>query len=788
MDEERLIVALEARVSDFEKKMRRAERSGTRSYTNLRRHSRSATVAMERDMARGTTSINRALAATGTRIGAFGRTMAAGLAGGLVATVAAGITGSMAQVVKGIASVGDEAKRSGLAAKDFQEWKFVAEQNRIGVDSLVDGFKELQLRADEFIVTGKGPAAEAFQRISLSADDLKRGLKDPSELMLEIIGRMEDLDKAAQIRVADELFGGSGGERFVELLSQGEAGLRRTVRRAHEVGAVMDDEMIEKAAELDRRFGEIATQVGNIGKGLAVGVADVIESLADTSTKLADFFDSVERGRAILGEGVAGQLEQDSAALEEHADSLRGLEAGYRDMARSAEIAAGDLERAAVQLRAWGENDIADTLVKSAAGMRELAGEMDDGTISADEFEDRLGDVATAAKTALDRLSDVDAAEFGGVIASIGGLITALSSAIERAATLRDTLPADPMADPGGGPTGRRGHRSGRQYSSRLAVTTSLRPKAAPPMTAEVLGPNPAGGGKDTGGGGGSSRENDYQREVASIREKTAALEAEAFALVAAAASGRDYGDAVEYARARANLLHQAQEAGLEITPKLSGEIDQLAAGYVQAAQQADQLRDRIDSVKSAQEEFKATAEDAFKSFVKGTATAREALGMLLDKLSDMALTAGFDALSSLGKGGGGGAKGGGLLGGLIIPGILHSGGIAGRDGYGHSRAVTADTFAGAPRYHSGGIAGLKPDEVPAILQRGERVIPKGAVQQAEAMSVVQIDLSEGLIAEILQQARGQSVQIMRQGMMDYSTNVAPGRQAQIARDPRRRG
>jgi hypothetical protein len=33
--------------------------------------------------------------------------------------------------------------------------------------------------------------------------------------------------------------------------------------------------------------------------------------------------------------------------------------------------------------------------------------------------------------------------------------------------------------------------------------------------------------------------------------------------------------------------------------------------------------------------------------------------------------------------------------------------------------------FATAPRYHSGGIAGLMPDEVPAILQRGETVLPK---------------------------------------------------------------
>jgi hypothetical protein len=35
--------------------------------------------------------------------------------------------------------------------------------------------------------------------------------------------------------------------------------------------------------------------------------------------------------------------------------------------------------------------------------------------------------------------------------------------------------------------------------------------------------------------------------------------------------------------------------------------------------------------------------------------------------------------------------------------------------------------FAEAPRYHSGGIDGLGADEVPAILQRGETVLPKNS-------------------------------------------------------------
>ena len=40
-------------------------------------------------------------------------------------------------------------------------------------------------------------------------------------------------------------------------------------------------------------------------------------------------------------------------------------------------------------------------------------------------------------------------------------------------------------------------------------------------------------------------------------------------------------------------------------------------------------------------------------------------------------------------------------------------------------RLVPALAFAGAPRLHAGGVAGLRPDEVPAILQRGERVLSR---------------------------------------------------------------
>ncbi len=62
----------------------------------------------------------------------------------------------------------------------------------------------------------------------------------------------------------------------------------------------------------------------------------------------------------------------------------------------------------------------------------------------------------------------------------------------------------------------------------------------------------------------------------------------------------------------------------------------------------------------------------------------------------------------------------GGLIG-RLFAGLFHDGGLVGAGGPG--RMVPALAFAGAPRLHEG--AYLRPDEVPAILQRGERVLSR---------------------------------------------------------------
>lgn len=131
---------------------------------------------------------------------------------------------------------------------------------------------------------------------------------------------------------------------------------------------------------------------------------------------------------------------------------------------------------------------------------------------------------------------------------------------------------------------------------------------------------------------------------------------------------------------------------------------------------------------------------DAFKGFAQdilagksGLEALHNALGKISQKLMDMAFdnlwANAFGGTSKTGLnffslfGGGGSSSGPSMVvggaGSMAVP-TFHDGGIAGYKAA--TRIVHSEHFANAVRYHGGGIAGLQPDEVPAILRRGEPV------------------------------------------------------------------
>ncbi|QGA57266.1 hypothetical protein [Brucella sp. 2280] len=277
-NEERLVVLLEARVNELEKGMKKAQGVANAAYREMKKNSRSATRQMEQDAARSASRINQAFATIGTKVGDYSKAFAGGLWAGVAAGGLTGVAAAVRNVASSFAQLSYEAKTAGVSVEDFQRWRYVADQNKIGVDALIDGFKELNLRADEYIQTGKGSAAESFQRLGMSPAEVKERIKDPSKFMLELIDRTRRLkDTAAGVRIFDELLGGSGGEQFVRLIEQGREGISATIKEADTMGAVMDENFIRKAEEVDKKFNQIANTIGST---LKTAIVDAVGALS----------------------------------------------------------------------------------------------------------------------------------------------------------------------------------------------------------------------------------------------------------------------------------------------------------------------------------------------------------------------------------------------------------------------------------------------------------------------------------------------------------------------------
>lgn len=144
------------------------------------------------------------------------------------------------------------------------------------------------------------------------------------------------------------------------------------------------------------------------------------------------------------------------------------------------------------------------------------------------------------------------------------------------------------------------------------------------------------------------------------------------------------------------------------------------------AADMADGIENAITSAFSG-------AENAVAEFVKtGKLDVSDLVSSILADLARLAVRQSAlgppsSALSSVLTSGFGEVFGGGAGDTSIDAVTLHRGGTVGAAGV--PTRVPASLFAAAPHLHDGGLA-LKPDEVPAILQTGERVLSRREVAE----------------------------------------------------------
>jgi lambda family phage tail tape measure protein len=149
-----------------------------------------------------------------------------------------------------------------------------------------------------------------------------------------------------------------------------------------------------------------------------------------------------------------------------------------------------------------------------------------------------------------------------------------------------------------------------------------------------------------------------------------------------------------------------------------------------------EQAEDAASSVEKAFTEGMKATEDAIVDFVTAGGKSLQSLGDLANSIvADITRMAVQKSITGPLFNMLGSSMGGGGFLDSIFSSIFHEGGEVG--GSAPQRRVPAYVYASAPRYHTGGVAGLKPGEIPAILERGEIVLPKDGTRMGSPVSVI---------------------------------------------------
>jgi len=195
-------------------------------------------------------------------------------AGGAAALTALTVTTTAASDAQG--KLGEEIGETAGQIDALQQALVLSGGSAEGMSS---SLKTLSIRASES-ARGVGGGVEAFGLLGISAVDTNGKIKRTSDLLLEVSGKLQGLDKARQIELADKL----GLGESIRLLQQGPAAIQRYISEIEAIGVTTQED-----ARLSAEFADSLTMVWQVIKqisrvivrSLAPAMKSINEALVD---------------------------------------------------------------------------------------------------------------------------------------------------------------------------------------------------------------------------------------------------------------------------------------------------------------------------------------------------------------------------------------------------------------------------------------------------------------------------------------------------------------------------
>jgi lambda family phage tail tape measure protein len=666
----------------------------------------------------------------------------------------------------------------------------------------------LNQRLGDVATEGTGAAAGAFERLQIAALNADGSIRNAGDVFDEFVHKLENVgSEAEKAALASDLFGKQAGPRLVPLLSEGQAGIASLTQEARTLGLVLGEDLVRQTQALEDEWNRFTQQVDVATKTVILRAVNGLRGLFAEPSLDEQFEDLSERlGRAYGALGYARALNQDSdgmlgrrrmAAAQAEVDQLKAeLQAVQEQILTAAAAETARTQRQADAQKAYeaarktqATNEVIDTLTREQQQIERLNAAMRQGADAVARVKGEQAAETQIRKLGIDaksaeaqkirelavanaRLEQAGQQQREGQKQTVDASAGVIRSLLEERQALQLNerqqfiLTAERRLSQTATAAQRERVRelAGALYDEKAALEAATTARADYAKNEEVLARLSA----DRAAVG----KTDRQKFVATAAERLSPTATDDQRAKAEELAARLY-DEQQTAEAARQVFEatrsDAERYGAEVARLndllAKGAIDQdtYTRAVAAARETFHQAEDGADAFATG---ARRALEDYAKSATDVAGQVQDAMGRSLqgleDSLVDFVTTGKLNfqdlansVLRDLARIAIRQAITAPLAQGLLGAGVFHAGGVVGAGA--PSRHVSPILFASAPRYHGGGIAGLMPDEVPAILQRGEIVIPRDQAQQRGSTSTPVINMTiVTRDAESFRQSRGQ--------------------------------
>ena len=213
-----------------------------------------------------------------------------------IGTGIAGIAAASTKFAKVTDRIDKLSQSIGLSRKTFQELDYTFGQNGASIDALSMGMKTLLEKTSS--------NADAFKVLGVQTRNANGTMKTQDEILKETIRAFEGIKEGtAKATLAQDLFGRSAQD-LMPTLNQIPGTMDALNQRAHELGAVLSDEVIDAGV----KFGDTMDEIDKAIKGaLNTAIAPLIPMITDAANGFVKWATEGDKLKNILvgfSEGV----------------------------------------------------------------------------------------------------------------------------------------------------------------------------------------------------------------------------------------------------------------------------------------------------------------------------------------------------------------------------------------------------------------------------------------------------------------------------------------------------